>query len=283
MTTLEKDVVGLKFGSDLVIDAQSGEINHEALGTYAAQVALLSEVFCPVIFTSGGVAAGKAFVERSGLIVPDLDSQNYAAIGSDEISRAWKGALLSQNILGAQVLANHYQMYKGSVLMQTMVRGIGKNIVYIVNENDQENLFELRQYDSENKTFNSLPKERAKKPGVDNDSLASRGMVAFKKELEDEGITDIDVHLVLFTLIGGFNIDGSTQRSIYAHNAQYYYDHCGYKSELGTGGMRYKIKAGFRAARAGVKTCIASPEADFLSVLRGIDSNGNPLGTRVLQ
>ena len=283
MMNIEKDIVGLKFGSDLVIDGCSGEINRQALAHYAAEIALVKETFCPVIFTSGGAAAGEAYLDKHGFNKDELGAQELAAIGSDEISKAWKDALREEDMIGAQVLANHNQMRMGSVLMQTLVHGIGNGLVYIINENDQENIFELSRYEKELQSERAKNNIRTKKPGVDNDALASRGMIALKKELEAEGLNDKEVSLVLFTLVGGFKIDDTLLPSIYAHKARYYYDHCGEKSEKGTGGMKYKIKAGFKAARAGVKTCIASPDFDFLDVINGKDCNGNPIGTRVLQ
>lgn len=286
MSVIEKDIAGLKWGSDLVADEDTGEIKYDALDYYAGQVAEVSQEFCPIIFTSGAAAAGQAYLEREGVDTTGLGAQEFAAAGTDEISKAWKQALIRHGIVGVQVLANHDQMKRGSVLMRTLLHGMSLGITYAVNENDQENLFELQlyeHYEEEQDEQRAANGKRVKKPGVDNDFLAARGTVALKEELEQEGLTEPKVHLVLFTAIGGFMVDGVIQPEIYSKHKEELVEHCEGKSGLGTGGMEFKIEAAFLAADNGVRTIIASPEHRFLDLLEGGDTQGTTIGTRVLQ
>ncbi len=286
MGTIEKDVAGLKWGSDLVADEATGQIKHDELDHYAAQVAEVSQEFCPVIFTSGASAAGKAYLEGQGVDTSKFGSQEFAAAGTDEISKAWKQALIRHGIVGVQVLANHDQMKPGSILMRTLLHGIGLGIVYIINENDQENLFELKLYEQYEQAQTDQQMQtavRVKKPGVDNDFLAARGMLALKKELAAEGQPELAVHLALFTAIGGFVLDGAIQPEIRSTKRDWLVQQCDGKSGLGTGGMEFKIDAAFLAAKGGVHTTIASPAHGFLDILKPVDGEDTPSRTLVLQ
>jgi|GEM_PF-3456398 glutamate 5-kinase len=284
-STLERGIAGLKFGSDLVADAQTGEIKHEEIATYAEQIAVVNKQFSPVIFTSGAAVSGKAYLESEGIDTSEFGAQELAGAGTDEISKAWKKALIAHRIVGIQVLANHDQMKQGSVLMRTLLHGIGLGIVYIINENDQENVFELELYEEYETTQSSQQEgngKRVKKPGVDNDFLAARGMVALKEELAAEDFADQQISLALFTAVGGFMLDGAVQPEIHSRDRDYLVRQCDGKSNLGTGGMEYKLDAAFLAAQSGVVTRIASPQHDFLNVLKGVDEEGASIGTRVL-
>jgi len=288
MITIEKDIAGLKFGSNLVTDETTGEIDYAAIDGHAEEILEVAQEFCPVIFTSGAASSGKAYLERNGVDTSRFGSQELAAAGTDEISRAWKEALITRGMVGVQVLANHDQMKRGSVLMQTLLHGIGLGIVYVINENDQENLYEIRRYEEEHEQaqidqYSSA--DRQKEPGIDNDLLAARGVVALKEELEAEGFSELRVHLALFTAVGGF-LDGEAIRTeLRSKDKTSLLQQCDGKSEAGTGGMAFKLEAGFLAAENGISTTIASPRHRFLNVLKGIDVSGQtiPVGTRVLK
>ncbi|MBI5357339.1 hypothetical protein HZB74_00605 [Candidatus Saccharibacteria bacterium] len=278
MIDFEKDIAVLKLSSGLILNSNEVGISHEAVNAYAAEVAKVEEEFHPLLIVGGAVGAGRAYLEEIGEDHEGTDLQALASYGSAAVSLAFQNALREHGIRSGQVMANHNQMKKGSVLMQGIIRGIfTEQNVYTINENDQENLFELKLFEEEGMEV------REKQPGIDNDPLAAQLTIALIEELVAEGYDkDIAVSLAIFTEVGGFEKDKQVQPEISASDREKVYADCNGVRKGGSGGMKVKVDACFDAVEAGAKNVyIASPYQNWKKLLDGDGKQGSH--TKVIQ
>lgn len=234
----------VKIGSSS-ITRDGSPLNLDFMDSIARQVSTLyysgTEV---VIVSSGSVESGRQVVSVNGDIT---DKQVAAMYGQGELTYRWKEAFAKYQVAAAELLLTKRDLKKSTgPLLRAMQHG-----VVIINENDAVNNEELKKLVLLG----------------DNDKLASR--VARVSARADSLVLLTDTDGVLDSFGSTIHVlsESDTENVLFFG-----------KSHIGTGGMESKVKAGFKAARQGVRTIIASAyEQDvILKVARG-----EKVGTRL--
>lgn len=227
----------IKIGSSSI--TQGGNpLNLECMYTIAKQVAVLFYAGVEVVIvSSGAVESGKRIINTNGDMV---HKQTAAMYGQNKLMNGWDSAFARYNIPVAGLLLTKQTLKKSKApLIDAMKSGIT-----IINENDAVNNEELKK-------LLILG---------DNDKLASR--VARKLIHADtlllltdtDGVLDIDGNIVA-------DLDKSgKERILYVA-----------KKEKKNNGMESKVKAGFKAAKKGIRVVIANAREEdvILNAARG--------------
>lgn len=264
MAEFEKDIAVLKLSSGLLLEEDGVGLDHEALADRSDQIAEVNEHYHAIVVVGSATGTGRKFAHENGIDCDDM--QVLASWGTAEVSLALRDELMRRKVRSGQVLANHNQVKAGSVLVRGMVHGMLEyNNVYNVNENDQENLFALKLLEEEERTV------RSKQTGIDNDPLAAQLTIAFIEELKQQGLDhELACHLAIFTPVGGFKLNGEVQAEISASKKEEVYAQCDGKRDGGSGGMKVKAEACFKAHEAGAASVyMASPDQDWTALLQG--------------
>lgn len=150
--SLAKRIV-LKFGSSLLIDAETGEARAMWLASVAADIAeAMARGQQVIVVTSGAVALGRGAL---GLPMGKLkleEKQAAAAAGQVRLMAAWGTALLGQNIAVAQALVTpddterRRRWLNARATLETL---LACGAVPVVNENDTVATDELRYGDND--------------------------------------------------------------------------------------------------------------------------------------
>jgi glutamate 5-kinase len=284
--SFNRGIAVLKLSSEMLLhkneEGVEVGIDDQAVEDVADHVAEVNEELHPLIVVGSAVGAGRGFLKSVGKEYKGVDLQVLASYGTPDVSVALRNALAKRDIHSGQVLADHTKMVAGSTLMEGIVYGIIKfQNAYHINENDQQNKYELKLLEEEEAAEKKQVREKLL--GLDNDPLASQLTIALIEELVALGLDqELAVHLVMFTRIGGFAVKGVVQSEILGSKKEKVYAMCNGARKGGSGGMKIKVEKCFDALEAGAKTVhIASPEQNWLNVIRDKGETGKV--TRVVQ
>ena len=248
----------VKVGSSLVTNSGAG-LDHEALATWAAQIAALKTMGREVVLvSSGAIAEG---IQRLGWkkrpsSVHEL--QAAAAVGQMGLVQVYETCFRKHGLLTAQILLTHDDLADRKRYLNarsTLRTLLALNIIPIINENDTVVTEEIRFGD--NDTLGALVTNL-----IDADALVI---------LTDQtGLYSADPRKdPAATLIAEARAGDPALEAMAG----------GAGSDIGRGGMLTKILAAKRAARSGAHTVIAwGREPDVLIRL----AQGEAIGTQLL-
>lgn len=246
--------VVVKIGSAL-LTANGVGLDHAAIDTWAAQVAILHAQGVEVVLVSSGAVAEGMVRMKIGARPDDLPSlQACAAIGQMGLIQAWAGALIQHDIQTAQVLLTHDDLADRRRYLNSgdaLLRLIKWRVIPVINENDTVATDEIR--------FG------------DNDTLAA--MVA--------SLVGADLLIILTDQEGMFDRDPRKDATATLLSTVRAMDDsllkmAGGGGVLGRGGMLTKVRAARLAAKSGCPTLITSGLTDNV-LLRLV--KGEALGT----
>lgn len=246
--------VVVKIGSAL-LTANGQGLDHQAIATWAAQVANLHQQGIEVILVSSGAVAEGMVRMKMPSRPEDLPGlQACAAIGQMGLIQAWAMALLEHKIQTAQVLLTHDDLADRRRYLNSgdaLLHLIKWQVIPVINENDTVATDEIR--------FG------------DNDTLAA--MVA--------GLVGADLYIILTDQEGMFDRDprkdsNATLLSTVRAMDDSLLAMAGGGGVLGRGGMLTKVRAARLAAKSGCPTLITSGNTPDV-LLRLIA--GEPIGT----
>ncbi len=246
--------VVVKIGSAL-LTANGVGLDHAAIDTWAAQVAILHAQGVEVVLVSSGAVAEGMVRMKIAARPDDLPSlQACAAIGQMGLIQAWAGALIQHDIQTAQVLLTHDDLADRRRYLNSgdaLLRLIKWRVIPVINENDTVATDEIR--------FG------------DNDTLAA--MVA--------SLVGADLLIILTDQEGMFDRDPRKDATATLLSTVRAMDDgllkmAGGGGVLGRGGMLTKVRAARLAAKSGCPTLITSGLTDNV-LLRLV--KGEALGT----
>lgn len=244
----------IKIGSSLITENGRG-LNHQAIASWAEQIAKLREAGKEILLvSSGAVAEGMARIgwKRRPRALHEL--QAAAALGQMGLIQHFESCFKKHNMHSAQILLTHEDLSNRQRYLNarsTLKTLLKLGAIPIINENDTVATDEIR--------FG------------DNDTLAALVCNLVEADTlvlltDQQGLFDKDPrhhkNAELITLSSAGNPDLSAM--------------AGDSGALGQGGMRTKITAAQRAARSGANTIIASGAME--NVLQKIAS-GETIGT----
>ena len=235
----------VKIGSVLVADQETGELRKDWITTFANDISKLSADHKVVIVSSGGIAAGRKFVDipvtQSPSSIPLALKQAASAVGQPHLFAAYHTAFSAHNLTTAQILLTMSETENRRTHLnarETLHTLIDKGIIPIINENDTVSTEEIR--------FG------------DNDRLAVRVAQMISADL-----------VILFSTIDGLYDDNPHTNPKAAHIPvveNITQDHVGMAGEavsgLSVGGMRTKVEAAKAASAAGIPLIIAKGTQD---------------------
>ncbi|OUU78771.1 MAG: glutamate 5-kinase [Gammaproteobacteria bacterium TMED78] len=227
----------LKIGSSLLINKDSGCINHVWLESLCEDIKSLKakgkEI---VIVSSGAIALGVKSMELSSTVRLE-DSQAAAAIGQVQLAHTYQDKLASKGLVVAQVLltiddSNNRRRYLNAT--NTLNSLIKRGVIPVINENDTVATQEIRY--------------------GDNDRLAARVAQMISADC-----------LILFSDIDGLytsdpnkDVKAKFIDEVSELNKSYFDMAEGPGSRHGSGGMITKLDAAKMAMSAGCKMLITS-------------------------
>ncbi len=247
----------IKIGSSLITDAGRG-LDNQAIAHWAQQIAeLRAQGKELVLVCSGAVAEGMARLGWNKRPHELHKLQAAAAIGQMGLVQAFESCFKQHGIHTAQVLLTHDDLSNRSRYLNarsTLSTLLELGAIAIINENDTVATDEIRL--------------------GDNDTLAA--LVS--------NLVEADFMVLLTDQAGLFNADPRTHKNAElisetsASNPELIAI-AGAGGALGRGGMRTKVSAAQRAARAGADTLIAAgSETDVLLRI----ARGEALGSLLL-
>ncbi len=228
----------VKVGSALLVDAKSGRLNRQWLGTLAADLAAATARGQQVIVvSSGAIALGRRQLGLTSGTLKLEESQAAAAVGQIRLAHAWKEVFESAGLSVAQMLLtlgdteDRRRYLNARRTLDTLLKF---GAVPVINENDTVATAEIRY--------------------GDNDRLAARVAQMASAEC-----------LVLFSDVDGLytadptsNPEATFVPEVQAVDSNVVAMGSGPLSGLGSGGMATKIAAAKIATAAGCNLCIAS-------------------------
>ena len=234
--------VVVKIGSALLTNAGQG-VDADAIAGWAAQMARLRARGVEVVLvTSGAVAVGMQRLGRQARPHALHELQAMAAVGQMGLVQLYESAFQRHDLRTAQMLLTHDDLADRRRYLNarsTLRTLLDLGVIPVINENDTVATEEIR--------FG------------DNDTLAA--LVA--------NLAEADLLLILTDQAGLHDRDPRAHPDALLEMA-------GGSGALGRGGMRTKLLAAERAARAGAATVIASGrEADVIGRVLA----GEPVGT----
>ena len=180
---MSKEVVVVKFGSDLVADIDG--VKEASIDEYVVGLSKLHEADHLMVVTSGAVACGRARINMAGGESGRYSLSQLAQLGSSAIFSAWESAFAKVGRMAGGLLVTHHELAmpeEGDNFHRLLDDGISTDVIPIINANDAVSFEELNRL----------------KVAADNDDLASRLAVFIGAK-----------KLRLFTAKGGvFNEDG---------------------------------------------------------------------------
>lgn len=248
----------VKVGSSLVTNSGTG-LDHEAIATWAAQIAALKAMGREVVLvSSGAIAEGMQRLGWKKRPIAVHELQAAAAVGQMGLVQVYETCFRKHGLHTAQILLTHDDLADRKRYLNarsTLRTLLELNVIPIINENDTVITEEIR--------FG------------DNDTLGA--LVA--------NLIDADALVILTDQTGLYSADprkdpaatlvGEARAGDLALEAMA----GGAGSDIGRGGMLTKILAAKRAARSGAHTVIAwGREPDVLIRL----AQGEAIGTQLI-
>lgn len=233
----------IKLGSS-ALTAGSAELNFEAIGNIARQIADLKRAGQQVVIvSSGAIAAGRARIQRSSLTHPlrtretVADKQVLAAIGQVSLMSLWQTIFQAHQLEVAQVLLtradlDHRERYLNA--RDTIDGLLELGVIPIINENDAVATAEIKVGDNDNLSACVAVFASADRLVLLTDQ---EGLMTANPKLDPSAKLIPEIQ----------TIDSALSRVAGAST-----------SGLGTGGMATKIQAAQVARSAGVPVTIAS-------------------------
>ncbi len=230
----------VKIGSVLVADQETGELKYDWIESFVSDISDLAKNHKVIIVSSGGIAAGRKFLDipinTPPSSIPLELKQAASAVGQPHLFSAYRDAFAKAGITVAQVLLTMSETENRRAHLnarETLYTLVGKNIIPIINENDTVSTAEIR--------FG------------DNDRLAVRvGQMVMADAV------------ILFSTTDGLYTDNphtNPQAQHFAVVEDITEEHIGMAGEalsgLSVGGMRAKIDAAMAASQAGIPLIIA--------------------------
>ncbi|KAF1015302.1 MAG: glutamate 5-kinase [Burkholderia sp.] len=248
----------VKVGSSLVTN-DGRELDHAAIGRWAAQIAALREVGKKVVLvSSGAIAAG---IQQLGWHKPprEIDElQAAAAVGQMRLTQVYERCFAEYGIRTAQILMTHADLADRERYLNarsTLLTLLRLGVVPIINENDTVVTDEIR--------FG------------DNDTLGA--LVA--NLIEGDALVILTDQSGLFTADPRKDPAATLVQEADAGTPELEAMAGGTGSRLGRGGMLTKILAAKRAAHSGANTVIASGRETAVLVRLAA---GEAIGTRLI-
>jgi glutamate 5-kinase len=244
----------IKIGSSLITENGRG-LNHQAISSWAEQIAKLREAGKDILLvSSGAVAEGMARIgwKRRPHTLHEL--QAAAALGQMGLIQHFESCFKKHNIHTAQILLTHEDLSNRQRYLNarsTLKTLLKLGAIPIINENDTVATDEIRFGD--NDTLGALVCNL-----VEADTLVLL--------TDQQGLYNKDPRY-------NENTELITQSSARNHDLLAM---AGESGTLGQGGMRTKVTAAQRAARSGANTIIASGAVD--NILQKI-ALGETIGT----
>ncbi|HHN66604.1 MAG TPA: glutamate 5-kinase [Thermopetrobacter sp.] len=146
--------VVVKVGSALLVDQQSGALNHDWLTALAEDIAALHEPGAEVmVVSSGAIALGARMLNLPPRAKQKLEeSQAAAAVGQIALAGAWAAALQPHGITAAQILLtltdteDRRRYLNARATLSTLLKA---RAVPVINENDTVATDEIRYGDND--------------------------------------------------------------------------------------------------------------------------------------
>jgi glutamate 5-kinase len=143
----------IKIGSTLLVDPETGTLRRSWLDALADDIARLRRRGQDVIIvSSGAIALGRKFVERTSGALKLDESQAAAAIGQVTLAHAYAQALADREMIGAQILltlndTEERRRYLNA--RNTLLALLKRGAVPVINENDTVATSEIRYGDND--------------------------------------------------------------------------------------------------------------------------------------
>jgi len=244
----------IKIGSSLITDDGRG-LNHQAIQSWAEQIAQLRETGKEILLvSSGAVAEGMARIGWTQRPRALHELQAAAALGQMGLIQHFESCFKKHDIHTAQVLLTHEDLGNRQRYLNarsTLKTLLSLGVIPIINENDTVATDEIR--------FG------------DNDTLGA----LVSNLVEADTLVILTDQQGLFNKDPRFNDDAELIEQSSAGN-EALLAMAGDSGALGQGGMRTKITAAQRAARSGATTIIAAgAEQDVLQKI----AQGEIIGT----
>lgn len=232
--------ITIKVGSSLLIDKNTGELNHEWFKAFIADIADLSKAGKEIILvSSGAVALGrKALGIHADADRPDkAEAAASAAVGQISLAHAYQDSLKKYDIAVGLVLITIYNTENRSSylnLRDTLDTLISAHAIPVINENDAVSDYDERY--------------------GDNDRLAAR--IA--------GMASSDLLILLSDIDGLYTANPRTDKNavflsvVPEVTPEIEAMASGVGSNVGSGGMATKLKAAVIARSAGCNMIIAN-------------------------
>ena len=244
----------IKIGSALITENGRG-LNHQAIQSWAEQIAKLREAGKEILLvSSGAVAEGMARIGWTQRPHALHELQAAAALGQMGLIQHFESCFKKHSIHTAQILLTHEDLSNRQRYLNarsTLKTLLELGVIPIINENDTVATDEIR--------FG------------DNDTL---GALVCNLVAADTLVLLTD-HEGLFNKDPRYNDDATLISESNASNRDLL-TMAGESGVLGQGGMRTKITAAQRAARSGANTIIASGAKE--NILQKI-ARGENIGT----
>ncbi|WPP49996.1 glutamate 5-kinase [Catalinimonas niigatensis] len=149
---MSKQKIVVKIGSN-VITRDNGEVNTELLQALCAQLANLRQLgFCPLLVSSGAVAAGRGRFRMEKKTDPITQRQLLAAVGQTHLMNTYSRILMKHQLTCAQVLVTKedFRDRRHYLNMRNCLEGmLSHEVIPIINENDVVSVTELMFTDND--------------------------------------------------------------------------------------------------------------------------------------
>lgn len=253
----------VKFGTESLSSDVNGKkmLNQKVFNNIARQVSLLQRDGVEVIIvSSGAIRAGQEAMDDMGLATDHLEKKQIAGIGARHLMEKWGRAFSRYRKEVAQIWVTYASLLHDGELKSTadsIARYLENKIVPIVNENDVLSDEEIRWMND----------------GIsENDNLAWRIAI----------LIEADAVLFITNVKGIYkeNPQESSKAEIYTEidcNMEGIFLDNNLISEGGTGGIKTKLTAAVKCARAGKKVAIAGKDENIIIKF----AKGFPVGTSI--
>lgn len=255
---VERRRVVVKIGSSSLVDVNGG-LDLLRLDAFVDQVAeACRRGYQVLVVTSGAIATGRPALRLPAGPIDLPDKQAAAAVGQMRLMQHYGESFARHGLTPAQILLTRQDIASGRKrhnIRATIEALLAQNAIPVINENDTVGTEEIHFGD--NDFLSALVAE-----------LAEASLLVLLTDTD--GLYSADPRLdPQAQLIG--EVAGVTQQLVTLGGASI--------SGVGTGGMRSKILAASRAAKAGIAACITN-SARPRALLESLE--GKQVGTRFL-
>jgi len=147
------EVLTIKVGSALLVDATTGELRQQWLNSLAADISRLKKTGMKIlVVSSGAISLGRNILHLKEKSLTLAQSQAAASVGQVALAQAWRNALATNKITAGQILLTpniteerrHYINARATILTLLEL-----GAVPIINENDSVVTSEIRYGDND--------------------------------------------------------------------------------------------------------------------------------------